>query len=533
MSGIYTDVQARLSNALESFNRLHTVVNKVKLTEETITYQGNRISSLESSLKESQDELEKSEEAVKSVSETLVGTTHSLAQTTRELDELKRENASIQMKHDNLVEREKQLRVEVEQQTTAWEKASGEAQQLREEIERLKADMSTAASFANQTLAEKERRIETLEREKADMETKHQAFVDEIMRTLQEERENIACRKTETDRLRRLLEEQVAKCKKFDEQHRQARSEAENAQCARNKAMDIVTVANEQMEQVRRMCRVLEDEMAEERRKWEEEASRTRSLLAVAEAEINRLKSVVAGKEGELERTLQGTKILRDTASANDFMASHIYQLRISAANYALRHRKQREESANRRSNELGMQLKAELTGRVKAEERSSMSELRVRQLEEELIRAMSRFEEKHQAMITMERQKDEAIALTQKEKDRVIAIMREEKDQVANLMQRDIDLKEDEIRHLRSLPLPTSADMDEHMKMLEARTRKAEGRLRDAVEESLDLRERAEYSEELELVLEETRRVLKTVETRLRDVIDENAELRRRQHIW
>jgi hypothetical protein len=67
----------------------------------------------------------------------------------------------------------------------------------------------------------------------------------------------------------------------------------------------------------------------------------------------------------------------------------------------------------------------------------------------------------------------------------------------------------------------------------LEEKKRLIEKRLRDAVEENMELRERAESFDEVSASLRATKEVLKNVEARLRESVDENADLRRKVGNW
>lgn len=83
------------------------------------------------------------------------------------------------------------------------------------------------------------------------------------------------------------------------------------------------------------------------------------------------------------------------------------------------------------------------------------------------------------------------------------------------------------------SHPQTSEPDVIANIRRLEEANRQMERRLRDAVEENVELRERIERFDELETTLKATRQILKGAETRLREAVDENADLRRRVGKW
>jgi predicted nucleic acid-binding Zn-ribbon protein len=79
----------------------------------------------------------------------------------------------------------------------------------------------------------------------------------------------------------------------------------------------------------------------------------------------------------------------------------------------------------------------------------------------------------------------------------------------------------------------PNHAATAMRFRELEERSREAERRLRDAVEENVDLRERIESCEELEMALRAAKEMLKSAETRVREAVEENSDLRKRLYKW
>jgi hypothetical protein len=79
----------------------------------------------------------------------------------------------------------------------------------------------------------------------------------------------------------------------------------------------------------------------------------------------------------------------------------------------------------------------------------------------------------------------------------------------------------------------PNHAATAMRFRELEERSREAERRLRDAVEENVDLRERIESCEELEMALRAAKEMLKSAEMRVREAVEENSDLRKRLYKW
>lgn len=79
----------------------------------------------------------------------------------------------------------------------------------------------------------------------------------------------------------------------------------------------------------------------------------------------------------------------------------------------------------------------------------------------------------------------------------------------------------------------PNHAATAMRLRELEERSREAERRLRDAVEENVDLRERIESCEEVEMALRAAKEMLKSAEARVREAVEENSDLRKRLYKW
>ena len=108
---------------------------------------------------------------------------------------------------------------------------------------------------------------------------------------------------------------------------------------------------------------------------------------------------------------------------------------------------------------------------------------------------------------------------------------------QVGSLNERTAHLEKEifELKKTNSFAslAPNHAATAMRLRELEERSREAERRLRDAVEENVDLRERIESCEEVEMALRAAKEMLKSAEARVREAVEENSDLRKRLYKW
>ncbi|PVF92237.1 hypothetical protein CPB86DRAFT_878015 [Serendipita vermifera] len=81
------------------------------------------------------------------------------------------------------------------------------------------------------------------------------------------------------------------------------------------------------------------------------------------------------------------------------------------------------------------------------------------------------------------------------------------------------------------SISMKPTGSHEERLKAVEARLRTAEKRLRDAVIENIELKDKIEVVDDLEESLRSTKKQLKSMEDKLRAAIDENSDLRKRMY--
>ena len=136
---------------------------------------------------------------------------------------------------------------------------------------------------------------------------------------------------------------------------------------------------------------------------------------------------------------------------------------------------------------------------------------------------------ERSQLLQALQAAKAEADGLRRENKMNA-AQVEAQNERVAMLEKELVDLKKSDAYTALA---PNHAATAMRFRELEERSREAERRLRDAVEENVDLRERIESCEELEMALRAAKEMLKSAELRVREAVEENSELRKRLYKW
>lgn len=130
-----------------------------------------------------------------------------------------------------------------------------------------------------------------------------------------------------------------------------------------------------------------------------------------------------------------------------------------------------------------------------------------------------------------------QALAAAKSESENLKRENRMNSAQVGSLNERAAILEKElfELKKSNSFAIlaPNHAATAMRLRELEERSREAERRLRDAVEENVDLRERIESCEEVEMALRAAKEMLKSAEARVREAVEENSDLRKRLYKW